>query len=129
MDRKIENEAALKFIYLIRSNLPSNDIFYSIIIFVKFIGLILLTHNVHNYEDPKRITSISSILSKIYFFNVKFSIIKDNYQLNCLIIFLILISFIVFNIYHYYRIGDLGIGDWAQSPIPNPQSPIPNPHF
>jgi len=24
-------------------------------------------------------------------------------------------------------IGDGGIGDWAQSPIPNPQSPIPNP--
>jgi len=23
----------------------------------------------------------------------------------------------------------LGIGDWAQSPIPNPQSPIPNPHY
>jgi len=22
-------------------------------------------------------------------------------------------------------IGDWGIGDWAQSPIPNPQSPIP----
>jgi len=22
----------------------------------------------------------------------------------------------------------LGIGDWAKSPIPNPQSPIPNPH-
>ena len=22
--------------------------------------------------------------------------------------------------------GYLGIGDWAQSPIPNPQSPIPN---
>jgi len=21
----------------------------------------------------------------------------------------------------------LGMGDWAQSPIPNPQSPIPNP--
>jgi len=21
----------------------------------------------------------------------------------------------------------LGIGDWAHSPIPNPQSPIPNP--
>jgi len=25
-------------------------------------------------------------------------------------------------------VGGLGIGDWAQSPIPNPQSPIPNPH-
>jgi len=23
----------------------------------------------------------------------------------------------------------LGIGDWAQSPIPNPQSPIPNPQL
>jgi len=22
----------------------------------------------------------------------------------------------------------IGDGDWAQSPIPNPQSPIPNPH-
>jgi len=26
-------------------------------------------------------------------------------------------------------IEDLGIGDWAQSPIPNPQSPIPNPQY
>jgi len=28
--------------------------------------------------------------------------------------------------YNYYIIGDwgLGIGDWAQSPIPNPQSPL-----
>jgi len=25
-------------------------------------------------------------------------------------------------------IGDLGIGDWAQFPIPNPQSPIPIPN-
>jgi len=23
----------------------------------------------------------------------------------------------------------LGIGDWALGPIPNPQSPIPNPQF
>jgi len=23
----------------------------------------------------------------------------------------------------------LGIGQWAQPPIPNPQSPIPNPQF
>jgi len=23
--------------------------------------------------------------------------------------------------------GGMGIGEWAQSPIPNPQSPIPNP--
>jgi len=30
------------------------------------------------------------------------------------------------NINKLYLWG-LGIGDWAQSPIPNPQSPIPNP--
>ena len=30
--------------------------------------------------------------------------------------------------FNYWGWG-LGIGDWAQSPIPNPQSPIPNPHF
>jgi hypothetical protein len=34
-------------------------------------------------------------------------------------------KFIKNNIYIY----DMGIGDWAQSPIPNPQSPIPNPHI
>jgi hypothetical protein len=28
-----------------------------------------------------------------------------------------------------WGIGDLGIGDWAHSPIPNPQSPIPNPQL
>jgi len=28
-----------------------------------------------------------------------------------------------------WGLGILGIGDWAQSPIPNPQSPIPNPHI
>jgi hypothetical protein len=30
-----------------------------------------------------------------------------------------------------FGFGVLGIGDWAQSPIPNPhpQSPIPNPHL
>jgi hypothetical protein len=26
-----------------------------------------------------------------------------------------------------YNNNIMGIGDWAQSPIPNPQSPIPNP--
>ena len=33
--------------------------------------------------------------------------------------------YICFNLYFW----GLGIGDWAQSPIPNPQSPIPNPQL
>jgi hypothetical protein len=45
-----------------------------------------------------------------------------------------LIIFFINNINIYYKLfktrisWGLGIGDWAQSPIPNPQSPIPNPH-
>ena len=41
------------------------------------------------------------------------------------------ILFIYYLIKKYFLIfkWGLGIGDWAQSPIPNPQSPIPNPHF
>jgi len=48
-----------------------------------------------------------------------------------------MIPFLIKNILYFYIYfknivnydGDwgLGIGDWAQSPIPNPQSPIPNP--
>jgi len=32
----------------------------------------------------------------------------------------------IFELWYYLKVGDwgLGIGDWAQSPIPNPQSPI-----
>ena len=32
-------------------------------------------------------------------------------------------------LYKIYGDWGLGIGDWAQSPIPNPQSPIPNPQI
>jgi hypothetical protein len=35
--------------------------------------------------------------------------------------------FKIFNIFYFEKYLKMGIGDWAQSPIPNPQSPIPNP--
>jgi len=37
--------------------------------------------------------------------------------------------YIIYNKYKIFKElkWGLGIGDWAQSPIPNPQSPIPNP--
>jgi len=34
----------------------------------------------------------------------------------------------IYTLYYIFSWG-LGIGDWAQSPIPNPQSPIPNPQL
>jgi len=36
---------------------------------------------------------------------------------------------IFFGKFDYNGDWGLGIGDWAQSPIPNPQSPIPNPQL
>ena len=40
----------------------------------------------------------------------------------------IMINYLIDHIIYYLLIGDwgLGIGDWAQSPIPNPQSPLSN---
>jgi len=35
------------------------------------------------------------------------------------------ILYLLMGIWNLFKWG-LGIGDWAQSPIPNPQSPIPN---
>ena len=42
---------------------------------------------------------------------------------------LIIIFYCMMSLNGVMGIGDcgLGIGDWAQSPIPNPQSPIHNP--
>jgi len=43
-----------------------------------------------------------------------------------------MINYINIQLYNCFDYGDgdwglgIGIGDWAQSPIPNPQSPIPN---
>jgi len=48
-----------------------------------------------------------------------------------IIIYILFILYIYFFLYEFNQniYGDwgLGIGDGAQSPIPNPQSPIPNP--
>ena len=33
------------------------------------------------------------------------------------------------NLFIFLNKNEMGIGDWAQSPIPNPQSPIPNPQL
>ena len=51
---------------------------------------------------------------------MKYYLNHKDYKINYYLFNLLKVSFMN---------GDwgLGIGDWAQSPIPNPQSPIPNP--
>jgi hypothetical protein len=60
-------------------------------------------------------------LTSFYFDN---KIINNHY-----LWILIKIIFLLISSYGDWGLGiwGLGIGDWAQSPIPNPQSPIPNP--
>ena len=60
----------------------------------------------------------------------------DKNKINKIVSFFAIIFFLVTIPIFYHKVHDyiqtymmpvVRIGDWAQSPIPNPQSPIPNP--
>ena len=64
---------------------------------------------------------LTFMINYIIIINIKIQIIDINFC-KLLIISLLLTDSIII----YFFLLLLGIGDWAQSPIPNPQSPIPN---
>ena len=104
MERKITNESKFKLIYLFRQLFPTNNMFYIIFFFFKFYGIILTTHNLKGYENKsKGITSISSILSRLSFYNTNFRYIVRSYSEFCFIIFLLLCLFFIgiFIDYHF----------------------------
>ena len=104
MERKITNESKFKLIYLFRQLFPTNNMFYIIFFFFKFYGIILTTHNLKGYENKsKGITSISSILSRLSFYNTNFRYIVRSYSECCFIIFLLLCLFFIgiFIDYHF----------------------------
>ena len=97
-------------IFNIRKNLPSSSKFYYIYFALKFIGLILTTQNLKDYESKNnKITSIHSILSKFSLFDSSFYIISKYYQLICIIIFTLIILFILYFILIYYRLKNIYI--------------------
>ena len=78
--------------------------FYIIFFFFKFYGIILTTHNLKGYENKsKGITSISSILSRLSFYNTNFRFIVKSYSEFCIIIFILLCIFFIgiFIDYHF----------------------------
>ena len=106
MERKIANEPKLKLIFLFRELFPTNNTFYIIFFFFKFYGLILTTHNLKGYENiSKGITSVSSIFSRLLFYNTNFRYLIKSYPEICIIIFLILTFFIIGIIIDYHFIN------------------------
>ena len=104
-ERNIPYECFSKFIYMIKRNFPENEKFYYILFSIKFLGLICSTQNVKSFEDDVNIRfSLHSILSKIFLFHHKYSIIKHNYQIICICIFVFLIIYIGLLIIDYYII-------------------------
>ena len=97
MENKTKNESLLELIYLIRKSFPRNNLYYFSYFLFKFLGIILSTNNIRNFESKiNNITSIHSILKKITIFDSSFKLIDSNYQLISLIIFLICIGIIIY---------------------------------
>ena len=97
MENKTKNESLLELIYLIRKSFPRNNLYYFSYFLFKFLGIILSTNNIRNFESNiNNITSIHSILKRITIFDSSFKIIDTNYQLFSLIIFLICIGIIIY---------------------------------
>ena len=94
----MERRSLRKIVFLIRTNLTNNKIFYSIYFFFKFNGLILSTQNLKNYEEKNNIKSFYTIFSKLLLFNKTYKFINYYYQTFCIIIF---ISNIIFFLLFY----------------------------
>ncbi len=105
MENKTKNEYLLEFIYLIRKNFPKKKQYYFAYFFIKFIGLILSTNNLRNFESKSNnITSFNSIISKICIFNYSLKIINFHYQLISLLIFILCFGIILYYLILYFHL-------------------------
>ena len=110
---KIENEKneyLFKILYLIRTNLPTNEIIYIIMFLFKYIGLILFSISLNQFKINKNNNTEKSY-NIIYYFFSKFiingndlKILVYNYQEICIIGFEILIFFIIFVIFGVFYV-------------------------
>ena len=105
MENKTKNEYLLEMIYLIRTNLPRRRIYYVFYFIFKFVGIILSTTDLRNFESKENnITSVHSILSLLSIFNSSFKIINDEYQIYSFLIFLFSLSVIIYYTIIYLKL-------------------------
>ena len=91
-----KNGKLFKFIYLLRLHFPTSNLFFAVFFILKFIGVLVSTHNIKNLEDfSSNKVTIVSILEKILVLNSSCKAISFQYQILSLIIFAILIILIV----------------------------------
>ena len=106
----INDRIYLKLILNIRKNIPSSKIFYYIYFLFKYVGLILATQNLMEFESKKyNITSLYSLLSKLLLFDSSFNAISNSYQYICIIILVLIISFDLYFIFIYIRLRKISI--------------------
>ena len=91
-----KNGKLFKFIYLLRLHFPTSNLFFAVFFILKFIGVLVSTHNIKSLEDfSSNKVTIVSILEKILVLNSSCKAISFQYQILSLIIFAILIILIV----------------------------------
>ena len=112
-----KNEYIYKIIYLIRTNLPSSEYIYIIMLFLKNIGLILFSislnfwkivkieqsnetpKNDNNIFDINTIDNVNIIFSKFLINGNNLKILNKHYQVICIIGFCILLIYIIIFIF------------------------------
>ena len=111
MNQKNENNIYLyKTIYLIRINLPSSEFIYIIMFILKYIGLIILSISLNEWENnnnendlikreklepEKKLFSLQSFLSNIMITGNNLKILNNHYPEICIIGFCLLLIYIL----------------------------------
>ena len=113
-DKKIQqneqNEFLFKILYLIRTNLPTSEYLYLIMFFIKYVGLILFSislnewekdnpENMLNNKSHSSIINIQKAFSKFLINGNDLKILEKNYESICLIGFFIILIYTFFIIY------------------------------
>ncbi len=99
----MNDKAYFILMFNFRKNLPSFSAFYYIYFSFKFIGLILTTQNLREYEsNNNKITSLYSILSKFLLFDSSFIYISKYYQYICIIIFILSLLIVIYFLFIYF---------------------------
>ena len=98
---ELRTEKIFSFIYLIRTYIPTNQLFYLLFYFLKFNVSYLGTNNIKGKEDD--IISISTVLNYITIFGRNYCIFKSSYSIISLIVFCLLLLFYIFLFVFFFR--------------------------
>ena len=95
-----DNNYLLKSIYLIKTNLPSSELFYAILFFFKYIGIIVNSRIIEMTVNKGNI-SINKYLCNFLIFGKNFKIIFNNYQFITILGAFLLLFFLLFTFFSF----------------------------